>query len=161
MSGSSKALFLRAIVLICVGYLNAVPQLWASSVVWSCSRSEAAPEAFEAVRAFRIDNLTVKDDYGIVITLSDLYGAYAGETIDMGPHVLSVCSLPPQDPLQIEALDMLGFTSQDMAEAKQRNSSKWVTVPSIHQMQKCMVENHPAIGFFSDVVENERVGPCF
>lgn len=133
----------------------------ASSVVWSCSRSESEPEAFEAVRAFRIDNLSVKDDYGIAITLADLYGAYAGETIHMGPHVLSVCSLPAQDPLQIEALDMLGFSPQDLAEAKQRRSSKLVTVPSIHHMQKCLVENHPAIGFFSDVVENERVGPCF
>jgi hypothetical protein len=133
----------------------------ASSVVWSCSRSEPEPEAFEAVRAFRIDNLSVKDDYAIAITLADLYGAYSGETIRMGAHELSVCSLPVQDPLQLEALDMLGFDAQDLTEAKQRSSAKLVTVPSIHQMQKCIVENHPAIGFFTDVVENERVGPCF
>jgi hypothetical protein len=133
----------------------------ASTVVWSCSRSEPEPETFEAVRAFRIDNLSVKDDYAIAITLADLYGAYSGETIHMGAHELSVCSLPAQDPLQREALDMLGFDAQDLVEAKQRSSSKLVTVPSIHQMQKCIVENHPAIGFFTDVVENERVGPCF
>jgi len=132
-----------------------------ADVVWSCSRSEPEPEPFEAVRAFRIDNLTAKDDYSIAITLSDLYEAYGGSTIHMGPHKLAVCTLPAQDPLQAQAMDLLGYTPQDLQQAMQRPTSKLVVVPSIHQMQKCIVENHPAIGFFKDVVENERVGPCF
>lgn len=133
----------------------------ATDVVWSCSRAEAQPEPFEAIRAMRIDNLSIKDDHGIAITLSDLYGAYGGETIRMGGHVLAVCSLPPTHALQTQAMDMLGFDAQEAYTIAQQTASKWVVVPSIHQMQKCIVENHPAIGFFEDVVENERVGPCF
>lgn len=141
--------------------MAASQQVAASSVVWSCSRSEPEPEVFEGVKAFRIDNMSAKDDHGIAITLSDLYAAYGGQSIRMGNHVLSVCALPPQDPLQMEALNMLGYTPRDLTEAKQRQSSKLVTVVSIHQMQKCIVENHPAVGFFKVVVESERVGPCF
>lgn len=144
-------------VLACALWLPAAQ----ADVVWSCSRSEPEPEPFEAVRAFRIDNLTAKDDYSIAITLSDLYEAYAGSTVQMGPHQLAVCTLPAQDPLQVAAMDLLGFTPQDLQEAMQRPTSKLVVVPSVHQMQKCIAENHPAIGFFTDVVENEQVGPCF
>jgi len=161
MRGTFKSYGSRAAYCLGVGFLAVVQQVSASSVVWSCSRSEPAPEVFEGVKAFRIENLSAKDDYGIAITLSDLYGAYGGESIRMGAHVLSVCALPPQDPLQKEALEMLGFTAQDLSAAKKRANSKLVTIPSIHQMQKCIVENHPAIGFFKVVVESERVGPCF
>lgn len=145
----------------CLTLLLMSQHVKAQEVVWSCSRSEPEAEVFEGVKAFRIENLSAKDDYGIAITLSDLYGAYGGQTIHMGKHVLRVCSLPPQDPLQKKAMDMLGYTPQDLKEAVKLPSSKLVIVPSIHQMQKCIVENHPAIGFFKVVVESERVGPCF
>jgi hypothetical protein len=161
MSKTLSALLLKAISVGSLGCMLVTQQVGASSVVWSCSRSEAKPEAFEGVRAFRIDNLSAKDDYGIHITLTDLYGAYSGQTIHMGTHVLSVCSLPAQDPLQEEAMDMLGFSTQDIQQAARLPTSKLVVIQSIHQMQKCIVENHPAIGFLKDVVENERVGPCF
>jgi len=161
MRGTFKSYGFRAVYLLGVGILTVVQQVSASSIVWSCSRSEPEPEVFEGFKAFRIENLSAKDDHGIAITLSDLYGAYGGESIRMGTHVLSVCALPPEDPLQKEALEMLGYTAQDLSEAKQRTNAKLLTIPSIHQMQKCIVENHPAIGFLKVVVESERVGPCF
>lgn len=145
----------------CLSLMFVHPIISAQTVVWSCSRSEAEPEAFEGVRAFRIDNLTAKDDLGIHITLSDLYNGYGGETIHMGPHVLKVCTLPVDDPLQQLAMETLGYSAQDLLDAKNKQGSKLVTVPSIHQMQKCIVENHPAIGFFKEVVEHERISPCF
>jgi hypothetical protein len=138
-----------------------VPMVKANEIVWSCSRAEPEPEAFDRLRPYRLDNLSTKDTGGIVIALSDLYGAYGGQKIQMGPYVLAVCTLPANDPLQIEALDMLGYSPQDLEQALQRPESKLVLVPSIQRMQKCMVENHPAIGFFENTVENERIGPCF
>jgi hypothetical protein len=134
---------------------------WAESVVWSCSRSEAQPEVFEKLRAYRLEDLSAKDDEGIVITLSDLYSAYGGQTIRMGRSNLTVCTLPSNDPIQTVAMDLLGYHPKDVEAAAQLATAKLVLVPTIHRMQKCIVENHPAIGFFEDVVENERVGPCF
>jgi hypothetical protein len=134
---------------------------WADSVVWSCSRSEPQPEVFEKLRAYRIEDLSAKDDDGIVITLSDLYNAYGGQTISMGRSNLTVCTLPGSDPIQTVAMELLGYSPQDVEAAAQLASSKLVLVPTIHRMQKCIVENHPAIGFFENVVENARVGPCF
>jgi hypothetical protein len=134
---------------------------WADSVVWSCSRSEPQQEVFEKLRAYRIEDLSAKDEDGIVITLSDLYSAYGGQTISMGRSNLTVCTLPVNDPIQSAAMDLLGYSPQDVEAAAQLATSKLVLVPTIHRMQKCIVENHPAIGFFENVVENARIGPCF
>jgi hypothetical protein len=134
---------------------------WADSVVWSCSRSEPQPEVFEKLRAYRIEDLSGKDDDGIVITLSDLYNAYGGQTINMGRAALTVCTLPSNDPIQGAAMELLGYSPKDVEAVAQLATSKLVLVPTIHRMQKCIVENHPAIGFFENVVENARVGPCF
>ena len=141
--------------------LMAGPTSWAESVVWSCSRSEPQLEVFEKLRAYRLEDLSAKDDDGIIITLSDLYSAYGGQTISMGRLPLTVCTLPSNDPIQALAMDLLGYSPQDVEEAAQLATSKLVLVPTIHRMQKCIVENHPAIGFFENVVENARVGPCF
>lgn len=134
---------------------------WANSIVWSCSRSEPKQTVFEGIRAFRIENLTAKDNDTISITLLDLYGAYAGQVIQMGKLNLSVCSLPPKDPLQKFAMELLGHNPDDLIKASKLPASPLIFIPSIHDMQKCLNENHPAIGFFQNVVENERVGPCF
>lgn len=134
---------------------------WANSIVWSCSRSEPKQTVFEGIRAFRIENLTAKDNDTISITLLDLYGAYAGQVIQMGRLNLSVCSLPPKDPLQKFAMELLGHNPDDLIKASKLPASPLIFIPSIHDMQKCLNENHPAIGFFQNVVENERVGPCF
>ena len=141
--------------------LMAGPTSWAESVVWSCSRSEPQLEVFEKLRAYRLEDLSAKDDDGIIITLSDLYSAYGGQTISMGRLPLTVCTLPSNDPIQALAMDLLGYSPQDVEEAAQLATSKLVLVSTIHRMQKCIVENHPAIGFFENVVENARVGPCF
>jgi hypothetical protein len=58
-------------------------------------------------------------------------------------------------------MELIGYSPQDVEAAAKLASSKLVLVPTIHRMQKCIVENHPAIGFFENVVENARVGPCF
>lgn len=134
---------------------------WANSIVWSCSRSEPKQAVFDGIKAFRIENLTTKDTDTISITLLDLYGAYGGEIIQMGKSQLSVCSLPPKDPLQTDAMTLLGYTSEDLIKASKTPATPLIFIPSIHQMQKCLNENHPAVGFFQHVVENERIGPCF
>lgn len=133
----------------------------ADSIVWSCSRSEPKQAVFDGIKAFRIENLTAKDTDTISITLLDLYGAYGGEVIQMGKTQLSVCSLPPKDPLQLNAMALLGYSAEDLIKVSKTPASSLVFIPSIHQMQKCLNENHPAVGFFQNVVENERVGPCF
>jgi hypothetical protein len=147
--------------MVAIMTVAALPLVKAHEIVWSCSRAEPEPEAFDRLRPYRVENLSTKDTGGIVIALSDLYGAYGGQKIQMGPHVLAVCTLPAHDPLQIEAMDMLGYSPQDVEQALRSPESKLVLVPSIQRMQKCMVENHPAIGFFQTTVENERIGPCF
>lgn len=147
-------------VLVMALLLASMP-VWSSDVVWSCSRAEPEPEKFDRLRPYRIENLTARDLGGIAITLTDLYAAYGGQAIQMGPKLLTVCTLPVNDPIQIAAMELLGYTSQDLENAARLPTSRMVFAPSIHRMQKCIVENHPAIGFFKDVVENERIGPCF
>jgi hypothetical protein len=137
------------------------PASWADSIVWSCSRSEPKQAVFEGIKAFRIENLTAKDTNTISITLMDLYGAYGGESVQMGKSTLSVCSLPPEGPLQVNAMAQLGYATEDLIKASKAPRNSFIFIPSIDQMQKCLHENHPAVGFFQSVVENEHVGPCF
>lgn len=151
----------RGLQLFLALLLVSIPTAWANSIVWSCSRSEPKQTDFDGIKVFRIENLTAKDNDTISITLLDLYGAYGGQVIQMGKFNLSVCSLSPKDPTQISALELLGYTPDDLLKASKLPASPLIFVPSIHEMQKCLNENHPAIGFFQNVVENERVGPCF
>ena len=135
---------------------------WADSVVWSCSRSEPQPEVFEKLRAYRIEDLSAKDDDGIVITLSDLYNAYGGVKPSTWAVRRSRCApCPRTTPFKALPWNCLGYSPKDVEAVAQLATSKLVLVPTIHRMQKCIVENHPAIGFFENVVENARVGPCF
>jgi len=147
-------------LMVVLALLGALPAK-SNEVIWACSRSEPEPEPFDRLRPYRVENLTTKDSAGIVINLSDLYSVYGGQRVQMGAHVLTACALPARDPAQVEALDLLGFTSQDFEQALKQPEARLVLVPSINRMQKCMVENHPSIGFFMTAFENERVGPCF
>ena len=156
-----KTLPKRCLVVWLSLVLLTVQNVWANTVVWTCSRSEPKQTVFEGIRAFRLEKLSAKDDDTISITLMDLYAAYGGEVIQMGKSTLAVCSLPPNDPFQISAMELLGFTSKDLIQAATRPKSPLIVVPSIHEMHKCLNENHPAIGFFQNVVENERIAPCF
>ena len=156
-----KTLLYRLHSLLLATLICTTQTSWAQNIVWSCSRSEPQQTVFEGIRAYRIENLSVKDDNTIAITLLDLYAAYGGETIQMGKHKLAVCSLPSHDPLQISAMKLLGYAPEDVLKASQRPASRLITIPTAHHMQKCLAENHPAIGFFQNVVENEQVGPCF
>jgi hypothetical protein len=156
-----KTLPKRCLVVWLSLVLLTVQNVWANTVVWTCSRSEPKQTVFEGIRAFRLEKLSAKDDDTISITLMDLYAAYGGEVIQMGKSTLAVCSLPPHDPFQISAMELLGFTSKDLIQAAKRPKSPLIVVPSIHEMHKCLNENHPAIGFFQNVVENERIAPCF
>lgn len=135
--------------------------LAAETTVWTCSRAEPEQTVFEGIKPFRIENLSVKDDSTIAITLLDLYAAYGGELIQMGKQKLSACALPAHDPLQISAVSQLGYSPEDLIKASKRSLSPLVFIPSISEMQKCLNENHPAVGFLQNVVENERIGPCF
>ena len=147
--------------LLMLPFLFATPATKANSIVWSCSRSEPQQTKFDGIRAYKVESLSAKDDDTITITLMDLYGAYGGETIQMGNRKLSVCTLPAHDPLQANALKLLGYTAEDLGKASKISPSPLIFIHSIHEMQKCLTENHPAIGFFENVVENERVSPCF
>ena len=153
----TKRRLLALVAFVCLS----TQQLWANSIVWSCSRSEPKQTKFEGIRAFQIEKLSVKDDDTISITVMDLYAAYGGEPIQMGRSKLAVCSLPATDPLQLTALEMLGYSSEDLLRAAKRPQTPLIVIPSIHDMHKCLYENHPAIGFFKNVVENERIAPCF
>jgi hypothetical protein len=58
-------------------------------------------------------------------------------------------------------MELLGYTAKDLIQASKRPKSSLILIPSINEMHKCLSENHPAIGFFNNVVENERIAPCF
>ncbi len=151
----------RSLIVLLSVVLLTLQNAWANSVVWSCSRSEPKQTIFEGIRAFRLEKISAKDNDTISITLMDLYAAYGGEVIQLGKSSLAVCSLPPSDPFQITAMELLGYTAEDLIQASKKSKSSLILIPSIHEMHKCLNENHPAIGFFQNVVENERIAPCF
>lgn len=153
----TKRRLLVLFTLVCLS----TQEIWANSIVWACSRSEPKQTIFEGIRAFQIEKLSIRDDDTISITVMDLYAAYGGEIIQMGKSKLAVCSLPATDPLQQTAMQLLGYTSEDVLRASKHPKTSLIVIPSIHDMHKCLYENHPAIGFFQNVVENERIAPCF
>jgi hypothetical protein len=139
-----------------------------SEAIWHCSRSiETAPT----------ENASSKDDISsdlisfdesekrtIEIQIIDLFQVYSGGTVSMGIKPLSACFLDRGNPLTMNAMVMLDIDPSSLASLANTDSivkSKVIPSRNEAQMESCIAKNHPAIGYLSQVIETDHIGPCF
>jgi hypothetical protein len=139
--------------------------------VWHCSREPAlgrgASEQLQAATNkddfFQISSMSTNIDT-IGITLRDLMDVYAGMPVRIGGQALTACFNNDNSPVNKEALTTLGLNTNAMSAMSRKSSivrSQLVWVSNDDDMMRCIVRNHPAVGYFNDVQESGEFGPCF
>jgi len=139
-----------------------------SEAIWHCSRSietektqDASSENGSSLDSTSFDE---SERRTIEIQIIDLFQVYSGGIVSMGDKPLSACFLDRGNSLTTNAMGMLDIDSSSLASLANTDSivkSKVIPVRNEAQMQECIAKNHPAIGYFSQVIESDQIGPCF
>lgn len=165
-----------------------------ADVVWHCSRGGAAPSSLaqapevpevpEATQGpvsgsdvspwkqrndsplvgGRFANFDLSITDLIELELSDIYGVYSGETISMGPRLLSACFIRGNSRVHRVAMDLVGIAPSSveaLSKASAIVKSRIYPVADEDQMQICIEKHHPAIGYLTDATVSDGIAPCF
>lgn len=139
-----------------------------SEAIWHCSRSiddnltqDLSPQDKNLNKPISFDE---SEKRTIEIQLIDLFQAYSGGTVSMGLKPLSACFLDRGSPLTRNAMGMLDIDPSSLDSLANTDSivkSKVIPTRNETQMETCIAKNHPAIGYLSQVIETDQIGPCF
>lgn len=139
-----------------------------SEPIWHCSRS---PDSNKNHLNSPINNNNLdiasfdeSENRTIEIQLIDLFNAYSGGTVFMGSEPLSACFIDRGNTLTALAMSTLDIDPTSLVSLSNTDSivkSKIFPARNENQMEVCIAKNHPAIGFLSEVVESDQIGPCF
>jgi hypothetical protein len=136
--------------------------------VWHCSRSIEPSEINADLNSSEPkENIASFDDSErrtIGIQIIDLFNVYSGGTVSMGPKPLSACFLDRGNPLTAVAMSSLDIDPTSLSALSSSDAivkSKVIPTRNEVQMESCIANNHPAIGYLPEVVESDLIGPCF
>ena len=131
--------------------------------VWHCSRSDV--QVADASDDFTLASLSSVEREVIRLSLRDLYTVYLGARVKLtGSFTLSACVIGGDSYLTSTAMASIGVKRATVVSLT--NPSALVT-PSVHvvpdeaSMLSCIAKNHPAVGYLSNPIHTEAVGPCF
>jgi hypothetical protein len=152
------------LIFFVLGILLWLPSALATEPVWHCSRAGAvAASLVDGGGDFSV-SVAASADSMIVVTLDDLYAAYAGYPIRVSGKPLFACFMPGREELSIQALDGLGASSAAMQMLSRRSAivqRNLKLVTDEDEMLSCMEKYVPAFGYLSKPVSNDKVAPCF
>lgn len=136
--------------------------------IWHCSRSQDSEQEKSKISqpTSTIDSLSFDESEKrtIEIQIIDLLNVYSGGTVYMGDRPLLACFYERGNPLTALAMSTLDIDPASLASLANSDAivkSKVIPVRNETQMEICIAKNHPAIGFLPEVVESDRIGPCF
>lgn len=133
---------------------------------WHCSRppdTVSQREAEEEGDSFQLASMGSKV-HTLGITLTDLIDAYESKPVLINGRRLNACFMPAEAPLSVKALGALGLNASSMQLQARKSaivqSHLWLVTDEA-DMQACIARHHPAVGYLSREIQNERVAPCF
>lgn len=145
-----------------------------SDPIWHCSRSleeglanelrndtESSTEKVKSTRDITFDE---SEQRTISIQIIDLFNAYSGGTVFMGTEPLSACFLDRGHSLTTLAMSTLDIDPSSLTALSNSDSivrSRVIPTRNNSQMESCIAKNHPAIGYLAEIVETDKIGPCF
>lgn len=149
-----------------VGLCVWATQVWAQEVVWHCSKhntlelegdthTNATPDA----ASFELSSFQTTT---IHISLPILSELYRGRAFRIDNQPLTACFVQGLNPLSQAAFTNLGLAWSPMQlMARAQSAEHLVMLRDESQMQSCIVNNFPAVGYLSHTVRNDELGPCF
>lgn len=136
--------------------------------IWHCSRSpdreQEKSKTSEPTSKMSVMSFDESEKRTIEIQIIDLLNVYSGGTVYMGDRQLLACFYDRGNPLTevaMSTLDIDPTSLSSLAHADAIVKSKVIAVRNEKQMEICIAKNHPAIGYLSEVVESDHIGPCF
>ena len=136
--------------------------------IWHCSRSPDIEQEISTISqtSSTINSMSFDESEKktIEIQIIDLLNVYSGGTVYMGDRSLLACFYDRGNPLTevaMSTLDIDPSSLSSLANADAIVKSKVIAVRNEKQMEICIAKNHPAIGYLSEVIESEHIGPCF
>lgn len=137
-----------------------------AQAVWHCSRNP--PSAASAPVADPL--LTVKIPFElsstnmVALELGDLYRVYSGAPVRINGMPLSACFMDGGNDINAQAMGMLGLSPSalsSLARSTSIVSNHVFDVSNAQQMERCIREHHPAVGYLPVALQNEWITPCF
>lgn len=140
--------------------------VWASDPIWHCSRSVSADASNTQDKPKGNDALSfdLSESTTIEILPIDLFQIYSGGTVLFGSKPLAACFLDRNHVLTEQAMSMLDIEPSSLNSLAMIDSivqSKIYPTRNLEQMKSCIAKHHPALGYLSEVVETDLIGPCF
>ena len=132
-----------------------------ASPVWHCSRSDV--QLADASDNFTLASLSLEREV-IRLSLRDLYDVYKGKHVKLsGNLTLSACIT--KDVIQtssiMKTIGAESGVSQILANGNKHAISAIYVVEGESEMQACITQHHPAVGYLPEVKNTEALGPCF
>jgi hypothetical protein len=136
-----------------------------AQAIWHCSRNPASAAPAPVVDPV----LTVKIPFElssnmVALELSDLYRVYSGIPVRVNGMPLSACFLDGGNEMNATAMGMLGLSPSalgSLARSTSIVSNHVFDVSNEQQMEACIREHHPAVGYLSKAKQSEGITPCF
>jgi hypothetical protein len=142
------------IILSCLGFSVTA---WASDPIWHCSRQALDQDE-------PVTTTMVSQSSKIEIAPLDLFEIYSGGTVLLGSKPLAACYVDRNSALTTQAMSMLDINPSSLDSLRMNDSivqSKIYSVRNAEQMKACITQNHPALGYLNETVEDDSIGPCF
>lgn len=162
-SNSGRIPFVILIMLVGMMFIPAY-----ADPIWHCSRSPEEPLVNETSneKKSKTDgiNFDESEQRTISIQIIDLFNAYSGGTVFLGTEPLSACFLDRGHSLTSLAMSTLDIDPSSLTALSNSDSivkSRVIPTRNNSQMESCIARNHPAIGYLAEVVETDKIGPCF
>ncbi len=139
---------------------------WAADPIWHCSRSvpTGADKSNSHSKSKESPTFDLSDSSTIEVLPIDLFHIYSGGTVLFGSKPLTACFIDRNHALTIQAMSMLDIEPSSLNSLAKIDSivqSKIFPIRNQEQMKACIAKNHPALGYLSEVVESDQIGPCF
>jgi hypothetical protein len=132
-----------------------------ADAIWHCSRSDV--QIADASDNFTLASLSLEREV-IRMSLRDLYEVYKGLPVKMtGSQALSAC-ITRDAGKTLSIMKSLGAESTASKILSTRNKTappNIYVVEGEEEMEACISQRHPAVGYLSRVKNTEVVGPCF
>lgn len=157
---------MKWIACLCFVWFNCTPLGATVGATWHCSQNQGKQNGLERMPAEPQPNdIFMLSSAGTIdISLMDLINVYSGGAVSLGGLPLTACFMAGNSDLNAAVLQSLGLQTSVMQALSRKNSivgSHFRRVLDEEEMKMCIGSNFPAVGYLSQPVENEAIGPCF
>jgi hypothetical protein len=168
---SALSIFYKRSLAACMAAIVlGAPPASGTEAIWHCSKHHSISlglDPLETLSAAEEEDLFYLSSFYsevISISLTDVADIFSERPVALGQLPLTGCFVQGESELNRAAIESIGLQWPSLQRQSRYSSSTPSTlrmVPHEDDMRACIVNNFPAVGYSSHVMEDEEVAPCF